>query len=140
MRYITLALLLIIGIYCGAHVAAQETSAVRFSVKSFAVEGENPLSDPETRAVLDLYLGEHDGVDGLKAAAAALNRRFAEKGFPTRRAIVPAQTLSNGVARSASQSMEPPSDRSPSLPSKGVPDSAKDGVETMNNARSRRER
>ncbi len=76
---------------------AQEIPVVRFSVKEFRVEGDNPLSAAETRTALAPFLGEHEGLDGLIAAAAELEGRIAERGFSFYRVILPKQTLREGV-------------------------------------------
>ena len=62
--------------------AAAQTPVVRFQVERFVVEGDNPLPESQTRAVLAPFTGEHAGVDGLLAAADALERAIEEAGGP----------------------------------------------------------
>ena len=81
-----------------AHASAQ-VPEVRFIVEAFEVDGENPLTQQETRALLDPYLGEHRGVAGLDAATEALEAGLRARGFLAHRATLPAQTLEAGVVR-----------------------------------------
>ncbi len=69
---------------------------VRFQVERFVVEGENPLSEKRTRAVLAPFTGEHAGVDGLLAAADALERAIWEAGVAFQRVVLPPQSLRDG--------------------------------------------
>ena len=69
---------------------------VRFQVERFVVEGESPLSEERTRAVLAPFTGEHAGVDGLLAAADALERAIQEAGVAFQRVVLPPQSLRDG--------------------------------------------
>ena len=77
----------------GAHA---QTPVVRFEVERFVVEGDNPLSEARTREVLAPFTGEHAGVDGLLAAADALERAIQEAGVPFQRVVLPPQPLHDG--------------------------------------------
>ena len=76
--------------------AQTATPVVRFVVERFVVEGENPLSEERTRAVLAPFTGEHAGVDGLLAAADALERAIGDAGFAFQRVVLPPQSLNDG--------------------------------------------
>ena len=79
-----------------------QTPVVRFEVERFVVEGDNPLSEARTREVLAPFTGEHAGVDGLLAAADALERAIQEAGVPFQRVVLPPQPLHDGGSRAAS--------------------------------------
>ncbi len=76
---------------------AEEVPVVRFQVNDFAIQGENPISEGETHALLNNYLGAHEGLDGLLDAATALEGRLREDGFTFHRVILPPQTMENGI-------------------------------------------
>ena len=92
------------GLLAGAAMAAATVPAlareaapvVRFEVERFVVEGGNPLSEAETRAVLDPFTGEHAGVEGLLAAADALERAIRDAGVAFQRVALPPQSLQDG--------------------------------------------
>ena len=72
---------------------------VRFGVTQFIVEGDNPLDPAETDGVLDRYIGEYAGIDGLLDAAEALESAIAAKGLSFRRVLLPPQQLNEGVVK-----------------------------------------
>ena len=76
--------------------AQAQTPVVRFEVERFVVEGDNPLSEARTREVLAPFIGEHAGVDGLLAAADALERAIEEAGVAFQRVVLPPQSLQDG--------------------------------------------
>ncbi len=76
--------------------AQEATPVVRFEVERFVVEGDNPLSEAQTRAVLDPFTGEHAGVDGLLAAADALERAIRDAGVAFQSVVLPPQSLQDG--------------------------------------------
>ncbi|MCY4350326.1 MAG: BamA/TamA family outer membrane protein [Thiotrichales bacterium] len=76
--------------------AHAQTPVVRFEVERFVVEGDSPLSEVRTREVLQPFTGEHAGVDGLLAAADALERAIQAAGIPFQRVMLPPQTLDDG--------------------------------------------
>jgi len=77
--------------------ALAQTPVVRFAVERFAVEGPNPLSPEETEAVLSPYLGEHEGLEGLLAAAEELQAALQRRGLPFHRVVLPPQEMEAGV-------------------------------------------
>ena len=74
-----------------------QTPVVRFVVERFEVQGNNPLSQPRTQEILAPYTGEHAGVDGLLAAADALERAIEEAGVAFQRVVLPPQSLHDGT-------------------------------------------
>jgi hemolysin activation/secretion protein len=76
---------------------AQTTySPMRFSVSSFAVTGDNPIGN-KAQKVLQPYLGEHYGLDGLSAAADALEQEIIKQGYSFHRVSLPPQQLNSGI-------------------------------------------
>jgi len=69
---------------------------VRFTVTGFDVVGDNPLPEGETQALLAGYTGEYAGLDGLLAAADALEQALAAAGHGFHRVALPPQTLDGG--------------------------------------------
>ena len=74
-----------------------QVPVVRFTVERFAVEGDNPLHEARTQEVLSPFTGEHAGVDGLLAAADALERAIRDAGVAFQRVVLPPQSLGDGV-------------------------------------------
>ena len=85
--------LLLVCAFC----RAQDSDEVAFSVTDFNVVGDNPLPPAVTAATLAPYQGDYVGVDGLLAAADALQREIGAQGFPFHRVVLPPQTLDAGV-------------------------------------------
>ena len=79
-----------------AVLAQEAVPVVRFNVSDFIVEGDNPLSPEETRDVLSLFVGEHEGLDGLLEAAAELESTLIKAGHSFHRVVLPQQTLDQG--------------------------------------------
>lgn len=78
---------------------ASEVPKVRFSVKSFVLEGENPLSEKATQKTLSPFIGEHEGLDRIEKASQALQQALYDKGYSFHRVIVPPQTAMDGVIK-----------------------------------------
>ena len=70
---------------------------VRFTVERFTVEGDSPLSEARMQEVLSPFTGEHVGVDGLLAAAGALERAIRDAGVALQRVVLPPQSLADSV-------------------------------------------
>jgi len=85
------------GVPMRASAAEEATPVVRFHVDRFVVEGDNPLSPAETSEVLHSFTGEHAGLEGLLAAADALQQAISRRGYAFRSVILPPQTLQAGV-------------------------------------------
>lgn len=75
---------------------AEGVPAVHFNVSEFVITGDNPLSNEETQKILSIFLGEHEGLDGLTEAAAELQSTLAKAGYAFHRVILPQQTLEQG--------------------------------------------
>ncbi|MGY8994489.1 MAG: POTRA domain-containing protein, partial [Rhodospirillales bacterium] len=81
---------------CVSAVAVAEPKAVptaRFQVVGFSVVGADPLNANEAKMLLASFIGEHEGLDGLLAAADALEQRLADRGYSFHRVSLPQQTL-----------------------------------------------
>lgn len=68
-------------------------------VRQFALEGENPLSEQETQAILAPHLGRHTSLATIEAAANALETALRARGYSFHRVIVPAQRPADGVVK-----------------------------------------
>ncbi len=68
-------------------------------MQQFEVGGTNPLSTEQTRIALAPYTGEHTGVEGLRAAADALEKAIADSGIPFHKVVLPPQSLTEGSVR-----------------------------------------
>lgn len=75
-----------------AHAADQPL----LEVKRFIVEGENPLTEAETQALLAPHLGAHADLVTLEAAAIKLQEAIRDRGYSFHRVIVPAQQPTGG--------------------------------------------
>jgi hemolysin activation/secretion protein len=65
-------------------------------IKRFVIEGDNPLSEQESQALLAPYLGPHNDLASIEAAAAALEKAIRDQGRVFHRVIVPAQKPDSG--------------------------------------------
>ena len=68
-----------------------------FQVQSFIVEGDNPLSAIVSDAVLAPFLGPSKGIEGLQAAAKALEAKLQATGYGLYTVALPPQELNGGV-------------------------------------------
>jgi len=81
--------LLLAGAIAGAY--AQGGAGTGLALTGFRVEGENPLSDAATHAVLAPFSGENVSIDRLQEAAAALEAKLKEEGYAFLRVVLPPQ-------------------------------------------------
>ena len=70
-----------------------------FVVTGFAIEGDNPLTERDTQALLAPYLGEHEGFLGLQGAAESLEELLRERGYAFHRVSIPQQRTNSGRIR-----------------------------------------
>jgi hemolysin activation/secretion protein len=75
--------------------AQTSPDTLAFNVSSFVINGDNPLGE-QAQTVLRPYLGEHSGLDGLAAAADALERAVIGAGYSFHRVSLPPQALDSG--------------------------------------------
>ena len=80
-------------------IANAQPAATRFVVERYEVIGINPLSEKASQQVLADYIGEHEGLEGIQAAADALESELREEGYSFLRVILPPQTLEGGVVK-----------------------------------------
>ena len=89
-----------IALWCAGVLAAagvaNAADAPLLEVKRFVVEGENPLTQAETEALLRPHLGPHESLATLEAAAEKLQQAIRDRGFSFHRVIVPAQQPTAG--------------------------------------------
>ena len=76
---------------------AQTTyTPMRFTVSSFVITGDNPIGD-KAQQILQNFTGEQYGLDGLSAAADALEQEINKQGFSFHRVSLPPQQLTSGT-------------------------------------------
>lgn len=68
---------------------------VTFTVNSFVINGDNPIGD-KAQQLLQPYLGEQYGLEGLSAAADALEQAIISAGYSFHRVSLPPQQLTSG--------------------------------------------
>ncbi|MCH7880469.1 MAG: ShlB/FhaC/HecB family hemolysin secretion/activation protein [Proteobacteria bacterium] len=94
-------LLFILAVSClgQSPARAQDTSEqIRFSVEQFEVIGDNPIGKSAYR-VLAPFVGEHYGLEGLSAAADALEQAVIKAGYSFHRVSLPPQQLTTGTVQ-----------------------------------------
>lgn len=72
---------------------------VIFKVSAFVVEGDNPIGKQTANKILAPYLGEQSGLEGLSAAADALEQAIIKAGYSFHRVNLPPQSLEDGTIR-----------------------------------------
>ena len=78
--------------------AQEAEDQIRFKVEQFEVIGDNPIGKSAYR-VLTPYVGEHYGLEGLSAAAYALEQAVIEAGYSFHRVSLPPQQLTTGTVQ-----------------------------------------
>ena len=79
--------------WCQAPAAME---APLLDIKRFIIEGDNPLSESETQALLARHLGPHNDLASIEAAANSLEKAIRDRGQVFHRVIVPAQRPESG--------------------------------------------
>jgi hemolysin activation/secretion protein len=90
-----LSLLLI----CAGLAGVAGADPIQFRVDGFEVIGDNQLSPAETQALLQKYTGEQHDLEGVQAAAEALEKAHIARGDAFYRVSLPPQTLTDGKVR-----------------------------------------
>ena len=90
------ALLVLVPCLFSAVLAQSAGEALKFNVNRFVINGENPIGDKAYK-VLQPYLGEQSGLDGLSAAADALELAIIDAGYSFHRVSLPPQSLTSGT-------------------------------------------
>lgn len=80
----------------GVAAYAEDAPPLKIVVKSFQIEGDNPLGAAANEALLP-FVGEYDGLEPLYAAKDALNSALANGGFRFYRATLPPQDIDSGT-------------------------------------------
>lgn len=76
-----------------------EPKQLHFVIKKFEVLGNNPLSDSETQAVFEYYLGDHYGLEGIQQAAASFEEKLRDSGFAFYQVNLAPQKLQEGTIK-----------------------------------------
>ena len=79
-----------------ANIAVAALPVVEFHVSTFTIDGDNQLPEKTSNKVLAPFLGQHQGLEQLLAAAKALEQAHADQGYAFHRVILPAQTMDKG--------------------------------------------
>lgn len=79
--------------------AVNEPQQLHFVVKKFEILGDNPLSPSETNDVLNGYLGDHYGLEGIQQAIDAFRQKLRDEGFAFYQVILAPQKLEGGVIK-----------------------------------------
>ena len=72
---------------------------LHFIIKKFEILGENPLSESESQAVFEYYLGDHYGLEGIQEAAAAFEKKLRESGYSFYQVNLAPQKLEEGTIK-----------------------------------------
>ena len=97
MRFrIELVLTLVLLSFAHTTVYSQSNyEPVVFNVSSFSITGDNPIGDKAFK-VLQPFIGKQSGLEGLSAAADALEQAIISAGFSFHRVSLPPQQLTSG--------------------------------------------
>lgn len=77
-------------------VAETEPKQLHFVINKFEVLGDNPLSESDTQAVFEYYLGDHYGLEGIQQAATAFEKKLRDSGFAFYQVNLAPQKLEDG--------------------------------------------
>lgn len=72
---------------------------LHFVITKFEVLGDNPLSESETAAVFEYFLGDHYGLEGIQEAAAAFEKKLQRSGYSFYQVNLAPQKLEGGVIK-----------------------------------------
>lgn len=89
----------VIGIAVALQVQAAEPEAIQFQVSKFSISGELPLSAEQLDKLLQPFVGVHSGLEGLQAAAEAIELELKRNGYDFFEVVVPPQTLQDGAVK-----------------------------------------
>lgn len=78
---------------------AQGSDPVLLEVTKYVIEGENPISEQDTQAILAPHLGQHRALGTIEAAALALEGALRERGYSFHRVILPGQRPAGGEVK-----------------------------------------
>ena len=70
---------------------------MHFTVTRFVVDGPNPLDAATTQKILEPFLGDHAGLEGLLAAGDALEKAITARGNAFLHVVIPPQPTAGGV-------------------------------------------
>ncbi|MBI2800667.1 MAG: ShlB/FhaC/HecB family hemolysin secretion/activation protein [Gammaproteobacteria bacterium] len=78
---------------------AEVADPTGFAVNHYVVEGENPLGEAATNALLASHVGLKHGLDELSAAAKAMEQGLRLRGFVFYKVSLPPQTITNETVK-----------------------------------------
>ncbi|NMB12080.1 MAG: ShlB/FhaC/HecB family hemolysin secretion/activation protein [Firmicutes bacterium] len=99
-RLVTITLMLVLGfiyLMTGLGMAQDADNALFVKVHKVIINDSEILTEEEIRAITDPMMGQRMGMEQLQAVIDQLNELYAEKNFITARAILPPQTIVDGV-------------------------------------------
>ena len=99
LKAVFLAVLMGQGAWSYAQSAIPAPPEPTLDVQRYVIEGDNPLSADETRALLLPFVGEGRKLSDIEAAASTLERTMRQRGFAFHRMYVPVQKPTDGVIR-----------------------------------------
>ncbi len=99
MKPLYIILLIIAGTLVHSLAHAENSHDLQFKVTRFEIQGDNPLTARQVHAVLDPFLGEHAGLEGLQAATDAFEQALRSSGFAFHQVNLPPQSLDQGTVR-----------------------------------------
>lgn len=77
--------------------ALQEPADIHFTVNSFQITGDNPLPEGKSESILNGFLGEHAGLEGLQAAINELEAALRDAGYAFYRVSLVPKELNQGI-------------------------------------------
>jgi len=98
VNYLIKKILILVAISCFTGLQSANAAEISFEVTRFIVEGENPLGD-DADELLQAFLGEQSGLDGLSQAADSLTDELKSRGYSFHRVVLPPQDLNKGEIR-----------------------------------------
>ncbi len=98
-KYATWILAGSLGCVSTGSALADDQAVIHFQVSGYRLDGDMPFSPGKVRRILQPYTGEHEGIERLREAAAALEKALQKRGFSLYRVSVPPQKLTNGEVR-----------------------------------------
>jgi hemolysin activation/secretion protein len=87
------------AVFATGALAQGSGEAVLLEISRYTIEGENPISEQETREILAPHLGAHRSLNTIEAAALALEAALRARGYSFHRVILPAQRPAAGEVK-----------------------------------------
>ncbi|MGW8270229.1 MAG: POTRA domain-containing protein, partial [Burkholderiales bacterium] len=78
---------------------ASAQDSPRFDIRSYVVEGNTLISQPEVEALLKPYTGTQRDFGDIQRALEALQRSYRDRGYSAVRVLIPEQDIRAGQVR-----------------------------------------